>query len=196
MDPCLRDSVQKRSSLSGAGDLNGLRPRLRGGWTLSLVPPIQPRSMNGESAGFSGATLSDRFGLPLVEQGAEREVGNGAEKGSKVEEWSEFTEGPTLRLKGSQSGEGKGSQFVKGFVGEGWKARRGLLGLLVTVLAPGLSVRPADMKLHGSMRGRLGDGRGRGTMLTSRRRVLGLHKRGSGYRANGSGDLSSASNVS
>ncbi len=65
--------------------------------------------------------------------------GNGAEKGSKVEEWSEFTEGPTLRLKGSQSGEGKGSQFMKGFVGEGWKARRGLLGLLVTVLAPGLS---------------------------------------------------------
>lgn len=77
--------------------------------------------MCGESAGFSGATLSDRLGLTLVEQGAEREVGNGVEKGSKVEAWSEeFTEGWTLRLKGSQSGEGKRSQFVKGFVGEGW----------------------------------------------------------------------------
>lgn len=84
------------------------------------LTPIQLRSKSGESAGFSGATRRDRLGLPLVEQGAEREVGNGAEKGSKVEAWSEFMEGSTLRLKGSQSGEGKGSQFVKGFVGEGW----------------------------------------------------------------------------
>lgn len=152
--------------------------------------------MSGESAGFSGATRRDRFGLPLVEQGAEREVGKGVEKGSKVDPWSEFMEGSTFRLKGSQSGEGKGSQFVKGLLGEGRNPRRGLVGLLAGFRTPARSTAPADMKLHGSMRGRFGDGRGRGTMLTSRRRVLGLHKRGSGYRANGIGDLSSASNVS
>lgn len=197
-------SVQKRSSLSCAGDLNGLRPRPLRGWTLSLAPsigrltPAQPRSMSGESAGFSGATLRDRFGLALVEQGAEREVGKGVEKGSKVDPLSEFMEGWSFRLKGSQSGDGNGSQFVKGLVGEGWNPRRGLVGLLAQTgfFAPVLSATPAEMKLHGSMRGRFGDGRGRGTMLTSRRRVLGLQRRGSGYRAKGIGDLSSASNVS
>lgn len=72
--------------------------------------------MSGHSAGF---TLRERLGLPFVEHGAERDVGKGAENGSKVEAGSEFMEGSTLRLKGSQSGEGNRSQFVKGLVGEG-----------------------------------------------------------------------------
>lgn len=55
-----------------------------------------------------------------MEHGAEREVGKGAEKGSKGEAASEPPEGSALRAKGSQSGEGKGSQVWKGLVGEGW----------------------------------------------------------------------------
>ena len=191
---------QNLSSLSCAGDLKGLRPRALLGQTFSLatarglVTPAQPRSMSGESAGFSGATLRERLGLPLVEHGAEREVGKGAEKGSKGEGRSELTEGSALRLKGSQSGDGKGSQFVKGLVGEGWYPRRGLVGLLAERFRePLFSVPPAEMKLQGSIRARMGDGRGRGIMLTSRRRVLGLQRRGSGYRA--MGDLSSASTI-
>ena len=41
------------------------------------------------------------------------------------------------------------------------------------------------MKLQGSMRGRLGEGRGRGMTLTSRRRVLGLNRPGLGDRERG-----------
>lgn len=59
-------------------------------------------------------------GEPLVEQGAEREVGKGAENGSNGEAVSEALEGSALRVNGSQSGEGKGSQLWKGLVGEGW----------------------------------------------------------------------------
>lgn len=55
-----------------------------------------------------------------MEHGAEREVGKGAKKGSKGEAASEPLEGSALRANGSQSGEGKGSQLVKGLVGEGW----------------------------------------------------------------------------
>lgn len=77
--------------------------------------------MSGESAGFKGAIRNEgRVGEPLVEHGAEREVGKGAEKGSKGEAESETLEGSALRANGSQSGEGKGSQLWKGFVGEGW----------------------------------------------------------------------------
>lgn len=75
--------------------------------------------MSGQSAGFNGATLRERLGLTFVEQGADREVGNGVEKGSKPEARSEFLEGLSFRLNGSQSGEGNGSQFVNGLVGEG-----------------------------------------------------------------------------
>lgn len=193
--------AQKMSSLFFAGDLKGLRPKIFLGKTFSLatlmglLTPAQPRSMNGESAGFSGATLRERLGLPLVEHGAERETGKGAEKGSKGEGSSEFSDGSALRLKGSHSGEGKGSQFVKGLVGEGLYPSRGLVGLLVEMACCKLhfSIPPAEMKLQGSIRGRLGDGRGRGMMFTSRRRVLGLQRQGSGYRANGTGDFSSAS---
>lgn len=68
--------------------------------------------MSGESAGFRGAIRKEgRVGEPLVEHGAEREVGNGAEKGSKGEAESEPLEGSALRANGSQSGEGKGSQL-------------------------------------------------------------------------------------
>lgn len=77
--------------------------------------------MSGESAGLRGAMRNEgSVGEPLVEHGAEREVGKGAEKGSKGEGVSEPLEGSALRAKGSQSGEGKGSQLVKGLVGEGW----------------------------------------------------------------------------
>lgn len=186
------------------GDLKGLRPKVFLGKTFSLATPTglltaaQPRSKKGESAGFNGATLRERLGLPLVEHGAEREVGKGAEKGSNGEGRSEFIDGSALRLKGSQSGEGKGSQFVKGFVGDGLYPSRGLVGLLVETACHALhfSIPPAEMKLQGSIRGRLGDGRGRGMMFTSRRRVLGLQRRGSGYKAKGTGDFSSASIVS
>lgn len=76
--------------------------------------------MRGESAGLMGAMRNEgSVGEPLVEQGADREVGNGAEKGSNGEAATEPLEGSALRAKGSQSGEGKGSQLVKGFVGEG-----------------------------------------------------------------------------
>lgn len=196
--------VQNMSSLCFVDDLKGLRPRVFLGKTFSLatltglLTPVQPRSMNGESAGFSGATLRERLGLPLVEHGAEREMGKGVEKGSNGVGRSEFIDGSALRLKGSQSGEGKGSQFVKGLVGEGLYPSRGLVGLLVEMACRELhcSIPPPEMKLQGSIRGRLGDGRGRGMMFTSRRRVLGLQRRGSGYRANGTGDFSSASIVS
>lgn len=77
--------------------------------------------MNGESAGLRGAIrMEGSVGEPLVEQGADREVGKGAEKGSKVEPGSELPDGLALRANGSQSGEGKGSQLWKGLVGEGW----------------------------------------------------------------------------
>lgn len=196
--------AQNMSSFCFAGDLKGLRPRVFLGKTFSLatlmglLTPVQPKSKNGESAGFNGATLRERLGLPLVEHGAEREIGKGAEKGSKGEGISEFSDGSALRLNGSQSGEGKGSQFVKGLVGEGLNPSRGLVGLLVDMACGEIpfSNPPAEMKLQGSIRGRLGDGRGRGMMFTSRRRVLGLQRRGSGYRANGTGDFSSASIVS
>lgn len=192
------------SSFFFIGDLKGLRPKIFLGKTFSLatlmglLTPVHPRSMNGESAGFSGATLRERFGLPLVEHGAEREIGKGAEKGSKGEGRSEFSDGSALRLNGSHSGEGKGWQFVKGLVGEGLYPSRGLVGLLVETVCWELhfSIPPAEMKLQGSIRGRLGDGRGRGMMFTSKRRVLGLQRQGSGYRANGTGDFSSASIVS
>lgn len=152
--------VQNLSSLSCAGDLKGLRPIVLLGQTFSLetarglLIPAQPRSMSGESAGFSGATLRERLGLPLVEQGAEREVGKGAEKGSVGEGRSEHIEGSALRLKGSQSGDGKGSQFVKGLVGEGLYPSRGLVGVLAERLFLELlfSITPAEMKLQGSMR--------------------------------------------
>lgn len=77
--------------------------------------------MKGESAGLRGAIrMEGSVGEPLVEQGADREVGKGAEKGSKVEPGSELPDGSALRANGSQSGEGKGSQLWKGLVGEGW----------------------------------------------------------------------------
>lgn len=72
----------------------------------------QPRSMKGESAGLRGAILIEgSVGEPLVEQGAEREVGNGAKKGSNVDPVSELLDGSALRANGSQSGVGKGSQL-------------------------------------------------------------------------------------
>lgn len=84
-----------------------------------LLQAAQPRSMRGESAGLRGAMRNvGSVGEPLVEQGADREVGKGVEKGSKA--ISNLLEGSALRVKGSQSGEGKGSQLVKGLVGEGW----------------------------------------------------------------------------
>jgi len=86
-----------------------------------LLQAAQPRLMRGESAGLMGAIRKvGSVGEPLVEHGAEREVGKGVEKGSKGEAVSEPLEGSALRAKGSQSGEGKGSQLVKGLVGEGW----------------------------------------------------------------------------
>lgn len=86
-----------------------------------LLQAAQPRSMRGESAGLRGAIRNEgSVGEPFVEHGAEREVGKGAEKGSKGEAASEPLEGSALRANGSQSGEGKGSQLVKGLVGEGW----------------------------------------------------------------------------
>lgn len=116
--------VQNLSSLSC---LKGLSPSVLRGWALSLVPSrgllqaAQPRSMRGESAGLRGVMrMEGSVGEPLVEQGAEREVGKGAEKGSKGEAVSEPLEGSALRVNGSQSGEGKGSQLWKGLVGEGW----------------------------------------------------------------------------
>ena len=76
--------------------------------------------MRGESAGLMGAMRNEgSVGEPLVEHGADREVGNGAEKGSNGETESEPLAGYALRAKGSQSGEGKGSHLLKGFVGEG-----------------------------------------------------------------------------
>lgn len=81
----------------------------------------QPRSMRGESAVLMGAIRNEgSVGEPLVEHGAEREVGKGAENGSKGEAASEPLEGSALRENGSQSGVGKGSQLVNGLVGEGW----------------------------------------------------------------------------
>lgn len=77
--------------------------------------------MRGESAGLRGAIrIEGSVGEPLVEHGAEREVGKGAEKGSKGDAVSEPPEGSALSVNGSQSGEGKGSQLWKGLVGEGW----------------------------------------------------------------------------
>lgn len=180
--------AQNTSSLCFVGDLKGLSPSVFLGKTFSLATPMglltpaQPRSRNGASAGFSGATLRERLGLPLVEHGAERETGKGAENGSNGEGRLVFIDGSAFRLKGSQSGEGKGSQFVKGLVGEGLYPSLGLVGLLVEMACRELhfSIPPAEMKLQGSIRGRLGDGRGRGMMFTSRRRVLGLQRRGSG----------------
>lgn len=55
---------------------------------------------------------------------------------------------------------------------------------------------PAEMKLQGSILGRMGDGRGRGMTLTSRRRVLGLQRAGLGWREKGTDGLSSGSCVS
>lgn len=102
--------------------MTSARPAIR----LSLVssgglPPLQPRSMSGGgSARDRGAARkADREGLTLAEQGAEREVRKGAEKGSKGEGASAVPKGSALWAKGSQSGVGKGSQFVKGLVGEG-----------------------------------------------------------------------------
>lgn len=164
--------------------MNGLSPSVLRGSTFSLVPSrgllqaAQPKSMSGESAGFSGAMRNEgNVGEPLAEHGAERDVGNGVEKGSNVEVESEFPEGSALRAKGSQSGEGKGSQLVKGLVGEGWYPRAfSQFGLRApTALPP-----PAEIKLHGSMRCRIGEGRGLGMTLTSRRLVLGLQSPGLG----------------
>ena len=77
--------------------------------------------MRGELAGFRGPKRTvGRVGDPFVEQGAEREVGKGAEKGSKGDGASGVLAGSARSAKGSQSGEGKGSQLVKGLVGEGW----------------------------------------------------------------------------
>lgn len=77
--------------------------------------------MRAESAGLRGALRNEgSVGEPLVEHGAEREVGKGVEKGSKGEAVSEPLEGAAFRANGSQSAEGKGSQLVKGLVGEGW----------------------------------------------------------------------------
>lgn len=88
---------------------------------MGLLQAAQPRSMSGESARLMGAIRNEgSVGEPLVEHGAEREVGKGAEKGSKGEAVSELLEGSALRVNGSQSGDGKGSQLVKGLVGEGW----------------------------------------------------------------------------
>lgn len=188
------------------GDLKGLSPRVLPGRVFSLVTSrdltpttaAQPRSISGESAGFRGATRN--VGDPLVEQGAEREVGNGGEKGSKGEGVSGAMpdNGSALRENGSQSGEGKGSQFVKGLVGEGWYPNGWLSdrrGLRAPPNAP--PPPPAEMKLQGSMRGRMGEGRGRGMTLTSRRRVLGLQRQGSGKREKGTAKgLSSDSRLS
>lgn len=118
-------------------------------------------------------------GEPLAEQGAEREVGNGAKKGSKGEAVSEPLEGSALRVNGSHSGEGNGWQLVNGLVGEGWKPR-GVLSKRLGLRPPPEAVPLVEMKLQGSMRGRMGDGRGRGMTLTSRRRVLGLQRAGLG----------------
>lgn len=86
-----------------------------------LLQAAQPRSIRGESAGLRGAMRNEgSVGEPLVEHGAERDVGKGAEKGSKGEAVSELLEGSALRVNGSQSGDGNGSQLVKGLVGEGW----------------------------------------------------------------------------
>lgn len=85
-----------------------------------LLQAAQPKSMRGESAGLRGGMRNEgSVGEPLVEHGAEREVGKGAKKGSKGEAVSEPLEGSALRANGSQSGEGKMSQ-LKGLVGEGW----------------------------------------------------------------------------
>lgn len=147
-----------------------------------LLQAAQPRSMRGESAGLRGAMRNEgSVGEPLAEHGAEREVEKGAEKGSKGDGVSEAFEGSALRAKGSQSGEGKGSQLVNGLVGEGWYPRLLLserFGLRLTLEFP----PPAEMKLQGSMRARMGEGRGRGMTLTSRRRVLGLQRAGLGWR--------------
>lgn len=86
-----------------------------------LLQAAQSRLKRDESAELMGAMRNEgSVGEPLAEHGAEREVGNGAEKGSKGEAASELLEGSALRAKGSQSGVGKGSQLVKGLVGEGW----------------------------------------------------------------------------
>lgn len=178
--------IQKRSFGSGAADLNALR--LRGGCSLSLLSGgrdtlTQLSSSSGGAGGCSGAPRRLRLGLTLAEQGAEREVGNGGQKGSNP--CSAAAAGSSCRAKGSQSGEGNRAPLENGLVGEGRVPSRGLAGPLEP---RGRSAdMPADTKLQGSMRGRLGEGRGRGMMLTSRRRVLGLQRRGSGYRANGSG---------
>lgn len=143
-----------------------------------LPQAAQSRSMRGESAGLMGAIRNEgSVGEPFAEHGAEREVGKGAEKGaekgSKGEDTSEPLEGSALRAKGSQSGEGNGSQLVNGFVGEGWWLKR-LLSERFGQRPPAELLPPAEMKLQGSMRGRMGDGRGRGMTLTSSRRALGL----------------------
>lgn len=86
-----------------------------------LLQAAQPRSIRGESAGLRGAMRNEgNVGEPLVEHGAERDVGKGAEKGSKGEAVSKLLEGSALRVNGSQSGDGNGSQLVNGLVGEGW----------------------------------------------------------------------------
>lgn len=85
-----------------------------------LLQAPQPKSIRAESAELMGAIRNEgSVGEPLAEHGAERDVGKGAEKGSKGEAPSEPLDGSALRAKGSQSGEGKGSQLVKGLVGDG-----------------------------------------------------------------------------
>lgn len=86
-----------------------------------LLQAAQRRSTKPGSAGLMGATRIDgSVGEPLAEHGAEREVGKGAEKGSNGDAASKPLEGSALRAKGSQSGDGNGSQLVKGLVGDGW----------------------------------------------------------------------------
>lgn len=161
---------------------------------LSLVskgglPPRKPRSIRGGSGGDLGATRrAEREGLTLVEQGAEREVRKGAENGSKGEGTSGVPNGSTLWAKGSQSGVGKGSQFEKGLVGEGWCSpgrRHGGVPASTEFRPASRPTPPAEMKLQGSIRCRTGEGRGRGMTFTSSRRVFGLQSRGSGKRAMG-----------
>lgn len=88
--------------------------------SIGLLQVAQPKSIRGESPGLAGAMRNEgSVGEPLVEQGAEREVGKGVKKASKGDAVSELLEGSALRANGSQSGEGKGSQLVNGLVGEG-----------------------------------------------------------------------------
>lgn len=85
--------------------------------------------------------------------------------------------------------------MAKGFVGEGWKSRGTPSERLELRPAPGVPP-PAEMKLQASMRGRMGEGRGRGMTLTSRRQVLGLQRAALGWSETGAGDFSSESCVS